>query len=154
LVEVRAMTRLFAIKFSDGSHGALLSQEQARAAYDRIDSDRRPLCSVTTWIEGTPEEIVAKAIRDFGRAILHGDEKHRAWLTDAAERFLRCEEIRLPEKDEAVAPTLRPSAPVDDADQLGRGLARAIKNSAAVLDAMSADVDAPRSEQPTLTEER
>lgn len=33
-------------------------------------------------------EAPSGTVREFARAILHGDEKHRAWLLDAAERFV------------------------------------------------------------------
>lgn len=38
--------------------------------------------------------VTAKGVRDFARAILHGDEKHRKWLLDAAESFISGEPIR------------------------------------------------------------
>jgi hypothetical protein len=28
------------------------------------------------------------AVRSFARAILHGDDEHKAWLLEASERFL------------------------------------------------------------------
>jgi len=43
--------RLYAIRFSDGSTGRLMSQEDAQRAFDRIDADRRPFCTLTCWEE-------------------------------------------------------------------------------------------------------
>lgn len=101
-------SRLFCIKFSDGSHGALLSQEQARAAYDRIDSDRRALCSVTTWTEGTREEIVRgfleeqrEALRIEARAL---DSDSHKWDERVAITAL----LLMLSKKEPCAETLRP----------------------------------------------
>jgi len=34
------------------------------------------------------DEEAAQLIRSFARAILHGDEVHRAWLVEAAEAFI------------------------------------------------------------------
>lgn len=39
------------------------------------------------------EDSHSIGIRAFARAILHGDEKHRAWLIDAADKFIAGEPL-------------------------------------------------------------
>lgn len=39
-------------------------------------------------VAGFLQEEVAAAVRDFARAIAHGDAQHRQWLREAAERFV------------------------------------------------------------------
>ena len=52
-------------------------------------------------------KTVAESVREFARLIAHGDDEHRAWLTDAAERYLAGERALLPEP--ALAETMRPT---------------------------------------------
>ena len=41
-------------------------------------------------------EDAAERIRDFAELILHGDDAHRAWLKEAAEAYIRGEELPPP----------------------------------------------------------
>lgn len=54
--------RYWAIRFSDQSLGAPTSRDKAYAAFDRIDSDRRPLCSVVC-LEEVADEGYAETLR-------------------------------------------------------------------------------------------
>lgn len=38
--------------------------------------------------------IAAKAVREFAKAILHGNARHKAWLIMAAERFVEGKPVR------------------------------------------------------------
>src|SRR3954468_18360273 len=44
------------------------------------------LAAADTFV--SPAEDAADSVRRFARAILHGDEDHRAWLIEAAEAFI------------------------------------------------------------------
>lgn len=48
--------RYWCIRFSDGSLGAPTTRDRAYAALNRIDADRRPLCSVVC-LEEVGEEV-------------------------------------------------------------------------------------------------
>jgi len=43
--------RLYAIRFSDGSLGRLISRDDAVRALESVDPVRRPLCELTCWEE-------------------------------------------------------------------------------------------------------
>jgi hypothetical protein len=156
--------KLYSICFSDGSHGALLSQEQAIAAYDRIDSDRRPLCSVTTWTLGTRDAIVAEWLRERirGASWCHEQWKHDAGMSEiiygriaVLHSELDMLGVALEVEEQDIAETLRPSAPVDKPTP-PMCTCRAQDATAASHDADCELLEAhnlPRSELPTLTDE-
>lgn len=105
------MTR-YSIKFSDGSHGALLSKEDATRALERIDSDRRPFCELTTWTEGTRESIVAEWLREKARelnfaAMAATTAGSRRLLGDKVYSLLD-ELLRIAPEEPGAADTLRP----------------------------------------------
>jgi hypothetical protein len=52
----------------------------------------------------------AGAIRQFAEAILHGDDEHRSWLTEAAEAFISGQPMPAPRGKGTAA--LTPSAPI------------------------------------------
>lgn len=41
-----------------------------------------------TLLQDAADDSHSIGIRAFARAILHGDEKHQAWLIDAADKFV------------------------------------------------------------------
>lgn len=53
---------------------------------------------------------VNNPVRDFAKAILHGDQNHRAWLLEAAEAFINGEPVPPPKLPS-------PSNPADNADR-------------------------------------
>lgn len=46
------------------------------------------LTGTASGADTTGDQRWAVAVHNFARAILHGDEEHRAWLLDAADAFV------------------------------------------------------------------
>jgi hypothetical protein len=47
-------------------------------------------------VEDLVEKTRAESVRSFAQAILHGDERHRAWLLQAAEDWVNRADVQRP----------------------------------------------------------
>lgn len=56
--------QMWSIRYYDGSYGPLVSRDVAERARDGIDPAMRHMCTLTTWTEGTREQIVAEWLRE------------------------------------------------------------------------------------------
>lgn len=109
---------MFALRFSDGRYGELVSREAAERALDGVDPERRALVRLTCWeevVEGTAETLrpgvpvdLRCASRYDGNRCLRGvghDGRHNGnpqpgclnWWTDNLADTPRSELVTLPD---------------------------------------------------------
>lgn len=65
--------------------------------------DRETLKLAASLLEQrqSARDAALEAVREFARSILHGDEKHRQWLLDEAEKFIALKRSSPPAPDGA-----------------------------------------------------